>query len=156
MELESVSKFLQAVFYLTASILAILTYRSAKRGLLNTVNTEYHKKVIERLSALSNELYDEFDTSSPSYWAKEMPSKELISRMNEQARQSRHEILTSKDDRWRIGVPVTKSEVHLMNLSKKYKSDPFLPETVRSKLVTFLEGRLVAMQETHLEIADNI
>jgi hypothetical protein len=36
-----VLKIVQIVFYTIAGIVAILTYLAARRGLLNTVNTEY-------------------------------------------------------------------------------------------------------------------
>ena len=68
--MDSVLKFVQILFYLTAGFVAILTYIKAKSGLLNTINTEYHKKVIDRLSALSEDLFSEFDHESDNYWAR--------------------------------------------------------------------------------------
>lgn len=38
--LDSLLKVTQMLFYLVGATVAVLTYRSAKRGLLNTVNTE--------------------------------------------------------------------------------------------------------------------
>ncbi len=50
MTLDDGLKVTQIAFYVAAGVVAILTYLKAKRGLLNTVNTEYQKKVvIERL-----------------------------------------------------------------------------------------------------------
>ena len=40
-------KIFQSLFYIIASTVAILTYLKAKDGLLNSVNTEYQKKVME-------------------------------------------------------------------------------------------------------------
>jgi hypothetical protein len=50
-------KIVQTTFYVIGSIIAILTYRAARRGLLNTVNTEYQKRVMDRLQKLSEDLY---------------------------------------------------------------------------------------------------
>jgi len=58
--METTLKLIQMGFYAVASTIAILTYLKAKNGLLNTVNTEYHKKVIDRLVALSDEVFKEF------------------------------------------------------------------------------------------------
>src|SRR5436190_69152 len=54
-------KLVQIAFYAIASVVAILTYRAARRGLLNTVNTEYQKRVMDRLQKLSDDLYSEFE-----------------------------------------------------------------------------------------------
>ena len=71
-------KFFQIIFYITASVITVLTFIKAKNGLLNSVNTEYQKRVMDRLASLSNELYDEFDPDSESYWAKNDWVKEVV------------------------------------------------------------------------------
>lgn len=57
----------QIAFYVVGAIVAIPTYRAARRGLLNTVNTEYQKRVMDRLHRLSEDLYSEFDESSDTH-----------------------------------------------------------------------------------------
>jgi len=54
--IDVILKLVQIAFYLTAAIIAVLTYLKAIRGLLSPVNTEYQKKVIERLGMVSDEL----------------------------------------------------------------------------------------------------
>src|SRR5579863_8950000 len=76
-------KFVQIGFYTIAAIVAILTYRAARRGLLNTVNTEYQKRVMDRLQRLSEDLYSEFDPSSPTHWSKMRPVHDAIEGINE-------------------------------------------------------------------------
>ena len=44
--IDQILKVTQVLFFGIAGTVAILTYRKAKDGLLNTVNTEYQKKVI--------------------------------------------------------------------------------------------------------------
>ncbi len=68
MTLDDGLKVTQIAFYVAAGVVAILTYLKAKRGLLNTVNTEYQKKVIERLGSIADELLEEFDPASERYW----------------------------------------------------------------------------------------
>jgi hypothetical protein len=46
--LGDILKILQITFFGTGTIIAILTYRAAKRGLLNTVNSEFQKRVMDR------------------------------------------------------------------------------------------------------------
>jgi len=50
MELDSLTKIAQIIFYSGGLLLGVLTYGRAKSTILNTVNTEYHKKVIEHLA----------------------------------------------------------------------------------------------------------
>ena len=54
--LDPLLKATQILFYVVAGTVAVLTYRKAKDTLLNTVNTEYQKKVIGRLEELAKEL----------------------------------------------------------------------------------------------------
>lgn len=60
-------KIVHIVFYAVATIVAVLTYRAAKRGMLNTVSTEYQKRVMDRLQKLSEDLYSEFDPATPTH-----------------------------------------------------------------------------------------
>ena len=85
-------KLVQIVFYAIGAVVAILTYRAAKRGLLNTVNTEYQKRVMDRLQKLSDDLYTEFDESSPTYWAKSRPVQDVLGHINDVFERHREEI----------------------------------------------------------------
>jgi hypothetical protein len=154
MSTEHILHLVQIAFYILGGILATLTYIKAKNGLLNTINTEYHKKVIERLSHLSDELYEEFDSSSPKYWAKNHPSKELVSRINEQIKDQKERFIGLKKEDRDIGIPVVESSAYLENLASKYRTDPFLPKSIRAAVVSFLEERLQAQQEAHIEVTE--
>lgn len=59
--LKDITAIVQICFYIIGATIAILTYRSAKRGLLNTVNTEYQKRVMDHLETLSESLHEEFN-----------------------------------------------------------------------------------------------
>jgi hypothetical protein len=153
MELDTILKSVQSLFYVFAGAVAVLTYLSAKNILLNTVNTEYHKKVIESLYRLSEELYSEFNRESPDWWPMKRTTEEFVKQINEQARLHKHEILTS--ERRPIGIPVTELEEKLLCLVSKYKSDPFLPDKVMTDVLALLEGRFLAVNEVYREAAQH-
>lgn len=133
-------KIFQIVFYITASVVAVLTFIKAKNGLLNSVNTEYQKKVMERLALLADELWDEFDFSSENHWSKDGTLSEVLENIHEYALKNKHEILTGK--KGFLGVPLPKKQIEMMAMVEKLKTDPFIPEKIRSKLVLLLDERL--------------
>ena len=92
--MDTLLKVVQIGFYITAASIGILTYLKAKNGLLNTVNTEYQKKVIDRLAELSTELLDEFDSSSDNYWLRENSVKEILDRIHEEIMPHKNEIIS--------------------------------------------------------------
>src|SRR5579863_667800 len=115
-------KFVQIGFYTIAAIVAILTYRAARRGLLNTVNTEYQKRVMDRLQKLSEDLYSEFDPSSPTHWATRHPVHDAIRAINEVFRNNRSEILAARQ--FHYGTPYTEDVKRLQHLLAPAVSDP--------------------------------
>lgn len=118
-------------------VVAILTYRSAKRGLLNTVNTEYHKKAIEQIQSISKKLHDEFDETSDFHWLKVNWKQEAINRVVEQ-------YLESKNGGYEFeigGIPETALNKRLDALISETKSDPFLPTVIADSISNYLEER---------------
>jgi len=140
-------KIVQIGFYITAASIGILTYLKAKNGLLNTVNTEYQKKVIDRLAELSTELLDEFDSSSDNYWLRENSVKEILDRIHEEIILHKNEIISGVRSLHRI--PVSKKEQKLQAFLSKVMSDPFIPSDIRNKILDLVEGRLNAMRSAH-------
>jgi hypothetical protein len=151
--METALQLAQIIFYIAIGFVAVLTYLKAKNGLLNTINTEYHKKVIERLYQVNDDFYAEFDRSSDRAWFKEDSTRELIERINELARDVKHELLTEGPSAL-PGIPVTKKESELRNLADKYRSDPFLPKLLREEIVQLLDGRWEALHEASVEAAE--
>ena len=143
-------KIFQITFYLTASVIAILTFIKAKNGLLNSVNTEYQKKVMERLSTLSEELWEEFDLSSDKHWSKDDALKEILERTHEFAIKNKHEILTGKIEF--EGIPVPKKQMEILALKEKLKSDPFIPNEIREKIIDILDNRISSLFEAYHSI----
>jgi tetrahydromethanopterin S-methyltransferase subunit B len=133
-------KIVQITFYAIGAIIAMLTYRAAKRGLLNTVNTEYQKRVMDRLQKLSEDLYSEFDPTSPMYWASRRPVHDGIRQINEVFQNNRDEILAAK--KFYYGTPYTEDMKRLQHLLSPAVSDPFIPDNIRAVVVDLLQNRL--------------
>jgi len=133
-------KLIQIAFYTVGMIVAILTYRAAKRGLLNTVNTEYQKRVMDRLQKLSEDLYSEFDLSAPTHWARIRPVHDAIEEINEVFENHRAEILAAR--KYYYGTLVTEDVKRLRALLDPVVSDPFIPENSRTAVIDLLKNRL--------------
>jgi len=144
-----VLKITQIVFYMIGTIVAILTYHAARRGLLNTVNTEYQKRVMDRLQKLSEDLYSEFDPSSPAYWGKTYFIGEAVNDINAQFAANRELILEEGD--FPLGIPVGDDEARLRQLLNPLRSDPFIPENIRDAVVDLLSTRLDVLFETRVQ-----
>ena len=142
-------KLIQIVFYTSSTILAVLTYRAAKRGLLNTVNTEYQKRVMDRLQKLSEDLYSEFDPSSPTHWVKNKAVDDAIRHINEAF--ERHREHTLAERKYPFGIPVTNETERIHNLLHPVVSDLFIPENIRESVIDLLQNRLMVLSKTYYE-----
>jgi hypothetical protein len=151
MDMDSISKFFQIIFYITASVITVLTFIKAKNGLLNSVNTEYQKRVMDRLASLSNELYEEFDPDSENYWVKTDLVKEVVDALHEEIRPLKHEIITKKEE-IDSGIRTPKDFLKLTAYLDKIKSDPFIPKSIRDKVVLNLETRTATIISAHMEV----
>jgi len=141
--LDSVLKAIQIAFYVIGSVIAVLTYRAAKRGLLNTVNTEYQKQVMDRLQRLSEDLYSEFDPSSPKHWSKMRPVHDAIEEINKVFLRWKDDILAIKA--YHYGMPYPADSKRLNELLHPLLSDPFIPANIRDVVVDLVENRLQVM-----------
>ena len=128
--------------------MAVLTYKSAKKGLLNTVNTEYHKRTFDKLEEISQELISEFDPDSPNYWVSSEPMHKVLEKIHDTFEKNKKEILESKE--FSPGVPDNKASRRLSDLVKKIKSDPFIPKEIREYVTEALEKRADTMLGIHL------
>ena len=134
--IDDALKLTQIAFYIIAGTIGVLTYRSAKKGLLNTVNTEYHKKVIERLRDLADQLADEFIRGSPNYWAGSDSLKRVIDRVNMDFQRGREFFL----EKGEFKGPILVSDIvlRLDDLIWEIKSDPFVPKELRDLTMDLL------------------
>jgi hypothetical protein len=151
-------KIIQIAFYTIGAVVTILTYRAAKRGLLNTVNTEYQKRVMDRLHKLSEDLYSEFDRSSPMYWATIKPVHDAIKEINKVFENNKNEILAER--KFYYGIPYTKDVKRLEHLLGPIASDPFIPDNIRAAVIDLLKTRLDVLNNIYIrefeKYADNL
>lgn len=142
----------QIGFYATIAIVTVLTFLRAKKGLLSNVNTEYHKKVIDRLDELSKTLLDEYDLDSPNHWSKKLTVEEAVDKIN-------GDFLRWKSDIQRAGEfhpgILNNADYHrLSRLVQRVKSDPFIPKEIRDKTVDLLGNRADVIIEVHISEMD--
>lgn len=140
--LQDLTSIFQIAFFITGGTVAILTYKSAKRSLLNTVNTEYQKRVMDKLEHLSKKLYDEFNPESDNYWMK----------TSERQRQYFDEIVDgyknrNSDEENAYNLPGVRSSIYDIEIEillNDVKTDPFIPEEIIDKLVDGLDTKQVS------------
>lgn len=146
--LKDIASIVQICFYVVGATIAILTYRSAKRGLLNTVNTEYHKRVIDHLHELSELLYAEIDNTETgnhrhSQYFKDNDFLPTAKEMTEQFIAHVKNGANSKDFRYRRPtLPLAYKKYH--RLKTQVESDPFIPDVIRDYVVNYLNLRAIA------------
>lgn len=136
-------KIVQIAFYGIAGVLAVLTYRVAIKGWLTPTNTEYQKRVMDRLAKLSEDLYAEFDRTSVTHWAGFRPIHAAVAEMNAVFENNKEELLGKK--KWCFGIPHSEDIDRLQKLLEPIRSDPFIPEDIREEVIDLLENRLHVM-----------
>jgi uncharacterized protein (UPF0147 family) len=146
--LEPILKIDQIIFYLAATVLAILTYISAKKGLLNTVNTEYQKKVMDKLQNLSDELFSEFDSSSPNYWAGKEYVQDALVEIHKQMEVFKNQSNVKVPIEF---APVTPDVQRIKTILERNKTDPFVPKHIRNMIIRHLENRLKTMEDIYIK-----
>ncbi len=149
MNIDCLLKIIQIGFYMTVGIIAILTYLKAKKGLLNSINTEYQKKALIKVEEISNYLMDEYDEDSEHHWTKQKDVEECINKMFVVYEESTEAAKNEKE--WFGGIPDNLTSRRLRNWLEKVKSDPFVPKSIRQTVTEYLEDRVDKMLEIHLE-----
>jgi hypothetical protein len=139
MTIDDYLKLVQILFYITGGTVALLTFVSAKKGLLNPINTEYHKIAFVKIKELSEILLSEFDPKSENYWAKDDPLEKYFKEVHEIFEKNKEQILKSKE--FPMGRPTPRAFDRLADIIREIKSEPFLPSEIREIVVKHLESR---------------
>ncbi len=147
--LDEWQKTAQIAFFTVGIVISILTYLKARRGLLNTVNTEYQKRVMDRLKEISDKLYAEFDADSDEHWTKNSSVAAEIEKINETFLRNKDEV--HECGYWPFGVPVMANISRLRTILGPLESDPFVPKVIRDEVVTFLRDRLHVMSSIYYD-----
>ena len=149
-KMEDLKAIAEICFYCLTGILAVLTYLSAKRVLLNTVNTEYQKKVIIRLEDLSKILADEFYMHSEKYWVKnDTYLITQIKTINEMYAGNPDSLLNEDE----LTLESNPQASYLLALENEIKADPFVPKRIREAIIDNIIKRaytIDAIYHSHL------
>jgi hypothetical protein len=137
--LGDVLKIVQITFYVVAGVVAVLSYRAAVRGWLTPTNTEYQKRVMDRLAELSKDLYKEFDPNSATEREDDRVRK-AIAEFNAIFEANRESALARK--KWDFDVAYPEVMDRLDCLLGPIQSDPFVPEEIRDAVIELAERRL--------------
>jgi hypothetical protein len=149
MSLDDTLKLVQIGFYVAAGTVAILTYIKAKNGLLNAVNTEYKKRVMDRLAEISKDLIAEYDPESPKHWSRIDSVKEVLDILHKEIRPRKAEIIrTGEMD---TGIPCSSRWLELSRMADIIRSDPFIPRHIRAKLLDLFESRAEVMMGVYCD-----
>lgn len=149
MHLDEWLKVTQMGFYITAGSVAVLTYLKAKNGLLNAVNTEYKKRVMDRLAEVSSDLLSEYDPESPNHWIRKKSVQEVLEQLHESIRDHKEEII--KYGHMKGGIPIPSEYQRLQRTAILVRSDPFIPRDLRSEILDFFENRAETMIGIYIE-----
>ena len=136
MVIQNIASAFQIVFYIVGSTVAVMTYISAKKGLLNTVNTEYHKRSMDHLEALSKRL---FEFSSTEKWLQnEFKNDQYIIELIENHQQDK------RDENIFAFVTIKENQLvkEFEDLISSIKSEPFLPEEISVRVIRNLENKV--------------
>jgi hypothetical protein len=142
-KLDDVQKLVQIGFWLISGTVVILTYLRARKGVLSTVNSEYQKRVMDRLQKLSEQFYEEFETEVHFQPIHKSPMAEGVRRMNEEFNRCKDYCFEKQE--WEGGIPVADDILKIKKVIGPLKSDPFVPKEIRDLVLELLETRSQVM-----------
>lgn len=146
--LDEALKVTQICFYFGTMFLGIRTYIYAKKNIINTVHLEYQKKVINRLDEIATTLFCEFDDSSELYWDKTHRFEKQLEPYDNYYEENKFAIM--QEGIFWVGItehPLISG--YLDSFYMKVKSDPFIPDAIRTILVEFLQIRIVVFRSAY-------
>ncbi|MCY9024084.1 hypothetical protein MOF32_14155 [Priestia megaterium] len=152
--LKDYAALVQIGFYIVGATLAILTYRSAKRGLLNTVNTEYQKRVIDHLHELSETLYADmkYEPEGESYSEHylDYSVQPIATRILEKYKKHIYDGNDPKE--FDSKVPLLPEGVFKLNIfNQKIQSDPFIPDNIAQYVIDYTNKRFEVSRDIIIE-----
>ena len=153
-DLDHLLKVFQIIFYCFMMCTIFVYYRSVKKLTMNFTNGCYSKEVVESLRDLSNALYSEFDAETKEYWAKQTTSQYIMHQLNERFAYYADDLLTGKVSDNHLSIPMTEVEKRIIAMADRCRSDPFLPQSIRSHVVSMLDERANALTDAYRDTAN--
>lgn len=129
-----VLSYVQITFYVSASAVAWFTFVVASKGLLSPVNTEYQKRVMDRLDQVATELGEEWNPESRACW---IYHEQYIQEACEDVDAQYDSYLRGETRAESITIQVSPLDTRLTEQFNRWRSDPFIPTTLRNELLDF-------------------
>ena len=78
MSLETIKSVSQIAFWVSAIVLALLTYLNAKKTLLSPVNTEYQKRIFDTLTRINERLCSELKIGDERHFVRQLHMRQAL------------------------------------------------------------------------------
>ncbi|MDD2401764.1 MAG: hypothetical protein PHI90_09730 [Clostridia bacterium] len=115
--------------------------------MLNPINVEYKRKIIDRLEQLSDELGSEFYRDSSNYWLdNDFFLEEAIMYINKCFMKNKEKILKTKRFN-RCLYPYPERFSKMGAFLDRINTDPFIPKKISDMVVDLLENRIDVWNE---------
>ena len=140
--MELLKNVAQILFWVLTSVLASLAYFNAKKTLLSPVNTEYQKRIFDKLEILSKKLFSELKIGDDNYWLYQRPMKEVFTEIC-------NEYKNNKESVHEFGLEIScssvgKNYIYFQKLADEIRYELFLPDALKEPLISYLEQRAEA------------
>lgn len=154
LDLEDWQRIAQILFYITAGTVAVKTYLKAKLGLLNSINTEYQKRVMDRLSEISADLAEQIDYHSPKHLMSRASTDLVVDQIIEEWRPYKDEFINKKEVYGDIieTIPVPQAIKDLSNKQNVFYMDPFVPDQLNIEIAQFYQAKAKVIYKAYMKV----
>jgi hypothetical protein len=111
---------------------------------------DYQKRVMDRLAKLSDDLYSEFNPASDRYLTEHNGLTDALRLIHADFHRYREEILAAGS--WDEWIILASDTLRMEQIVEPVRSDPFIPDHIRSVVVDLLERRLSAFSDVANEV----
>lgn len=152
--IELIKSISQIIFYVVTMIVAIFTYINARKSILSPVNTEYQKRIFDRLSEITNFICSEFQFGKSEYHLYQLPMEETLKEIV-----GEYELVKSSiADKGSFDITDFPASKEWIKFSKKYDEvqfDPYIPEKLKEPILKYLSKRADAANIAHCQAVKN-
>src|SRR5690606_12654289 len=147
MSLETIKSVSQIAFWVSAIVLALLTYLNAKKTLLSPVNTEYQKRIFDTLTRLNERLCSELKIGDERHFVRQLHMREALEEICHEWKSNRASV-----EQYGLDLPdwpASKEWYEFYSLADDVRYTLFLPQELKDKTIAYLEERASAAEYAH-------
>lgn len=152
--LEPIKSVFQTLFYMVTIAVAILTYINAKKSILSPVNTEYQKRIFDRLAEVTSFLCSEFQMGSSEYYLYQLPMEETLKEITDEYERIKNDI-EDKNDFHVTDYPVNPEWIKFRKKYDEVQFDPYIPEKLKTPILEYLNKRAESSSIAHNQAVSN-